>query len=88
MYNIGTGESLLKKKKKTDNEDWSRCGMEAEINDNVEIVEQSHRNLNLENTACVKKTHLRCKSNNNIFYSLLSPVNLNGGRICSSQDTQ
>lgn len=51
--NTGTGGSVLKKKKKTDNQDWSCCGMEAEIKGNTEIVEQSHRNLCLQNTASV-----------------------------------
>lgn len=54
--------------------------MGAEINDNKEIVEQSHRNLHLQNTACMKKTLLRCNGNDNIFYSLFSPVNLIGGK--------
>lgn len=52
--------------------------MEAEIINNIEIVEQSHRNLHLENTACLKKTFLRCNDNN--IFSLFSPVNLNGGK--------
>lgn len=54
-YNTGTGESVLKKKT-ADNQGWGCCGMEAEINDSIEIVEQSYRNLHLQNMACVKKT--------------------------------
>lgn len=82
VYNTGSRESVLKKKvikKKINNRAWSRCSTKPKINDNTEI-EQSHRNLYLQNRVCVKKTFLWCNYNNNIFDSLFSLVNLNRGK--------
>lgn len=80
VYNTGSRESVLKEKViKKNNRAWSRCSTKPKINDNTEI-EQSHRNLHLQNRVCVKKTLLRCDYNNSIFDSLFSLVNLNRGK--------